>query len=58
MNTSAPSRTWDSVCGDCSRYTGDGCAAGYVTAGSADCIAAVCAGFTPRETHEKENGDA
>jgi hypothetical protein len=55
---SIPSRTWDSVCGDCEHHTKDGCAEGHVTTGSTDCIAAVCAGFTPKKLPETENGDA
>ena len=58
MNMSIPSRTWDSVCGDCEHHTKGGCAEGYVTTGSTDCIAAVCAGFTPKKLPETENGDA
>lgn len=55
--TSNPSRTWDSVCQDCSHYTQDSCTAGYITAGASDCIAAVCTGFLPIETSKTENGD-
>lgn len=55
--TSNPSRTWDSVCQDCSHYTQDSCTAGYITAGASDFIAAVCTGFLPIETAKTENGD-
>lgn len=58
MNMSIPSRTWDSVCGDCAHQSKEGCTEGYATAGSTDCIAAVCAGFAPKEPPKTQNGDA
>ena len=52
MPDGLPARTWDSVCGDCTHYSSGTCLARYATAGSEDCIAAVCAGFTPKEQKE------
>ena len=54
MSDGTSSRTWDSVCGDCTHCRGSLCCAGYITDGSDDCIAAVCLGFEPKT----KEGDA
>jgi len=54
MSDGAPSRTWDSICNDCVHCRGGLCRAGYITAGSDDCIAAICLGFQPKT----KEGDA
>ena len=58
MKRTTTTRTWDSVCGDCTRLTGGVCAARHPTTGETDCIAAICVDFTPGGCAQKENGDA
>ena len=58
MKTTPAIRTWDSVCGDCIHHTQNGCAAEHPTTGKSDCIAAICADFTPGSCAKTENEDA